>query len=121
MTAGSFRWALLGWAFTVASVASLGQQQGGSPPATADQAQELAKQLQNPVAALISFPIQNNFDFKVGPDSGFRYTANVQPVIPVNLSAKWLMISRTILPIVHQSDAFAPEIDDTDIDRRAHV
>ena len=99
----------------------LAQQQSSTataatpPPAGVNQSQELAKQLQNPVAALISFPIQNNFDFKVGPDNGFRYTANIQPVVPINLSAKWLMISRTILPIVHQSDVFAPQIDDTDI------
>lgn len=58
------------------------QQQGSgtasTPPPASDQAQELAKQLQNPVANLISFPIQSNFDFKVGPDNGFRYTANIQ-------------------------------------------
>jgi hypothetical protein len=115
-----FRSVLVGLVlFTGASLWSLAQAQStatsATPPAGASQAQELAKQLQNPVAALISFPIQNNFDFKVGPDNGFRYTGNIQPVIPVNLSAKWLMISRTILPIVHQSDAFAPQIDDTDI------
>ena len=32
-----------------------------------DQAAELAKQLQNPVASLISVPFQNNFDFNLGP------------------------------------------------------
>jgi hypothetical protein len=83
-----------------------------SPPAAPDDAQELAKKLQNPVAALISVPIQHNFDFRVGPADGFRYTANIQPVIPINLSAKWLVISRTILPVVHQSDVFAPQSDD---------
>jgi hypothetical protein len=81
------------------------------PPA-ADQAQELAKQLQNPVASLISVPIQSNFDFEVGPANGFRYTANIQPVVPIGISAKWNVISRTILPIVHQSDVFAAQIDD---------
>lgn len=88
---------------------------------TASESQELAKKLQNPVAALISVPIQNNFDFKVGPDDGFRYTANFQPVVPLNLSAKWLLISRTILPLVHQSDAFAPQVDDTDIGAESGV
>jgi hypothetical protein len=121
--------ALLSALFAVATLNchAVGQQQppGSAAAATApdgaNQAQELAKQLQNPVASLISFPIQNNFDFKVGPDNGFRYTGNIQPVIPINLSAKWLVISRTILPIVHQSDVFAAEIDDTDIGAQSGV
>ena len=45
-----------------------------------DQATELAKQLQNPVASLISLPLQNNFDFNLGPNGdGFKYTLNFQP------------------------------------------
>lgn len=46
-----------------------------------DKAAELAKQLQNPVASLISVPFQNNFDFNIGPnDDGFRYLLKFQPV-----------------------------------------
>ena len=59
-----------------------------NPPCQCRPGSGLAKQSQNPVAALMSFPIQNNFDVKVGPDNGFRYTGNIQPVIPGNLSAK---------------------------------
>jgi hypothetical protein len=44
--------------------------------------EELAKKLQNPVASLVSVPLQNNFDFGIGSDDGFRYTLNMQPVIP---------------------------------------
>jgi hypothetical protein len=66
---------------------------------------ELAKQLANPVASLISVPFQNNFDYNIGPaDDGFRYTLNVQPVIPISLNTDWNLISRTILPIVYQDD-----------------
>jgi hypothetical protein len=69
--------------------------------------EELAKKLQNPVASLISVPLQNNFDFGIGPDDGFRYTLNVQPVIPFNLTPEWNLISRTILPIIYQNDIAA--------------
>ena len=70
-----------------------------------DQAAELAKQLQNPVASLISVPFQNNFDFNLGPTGdGFKYTLNFQPVIPVSLSQDYNLIIRTIVPIISQDD-----------------
>jgi hypothetical protein len=70
-----------------------------------DQDSELAKQLQNPVASLISVPFQNNFEFNLGPnDDGFKYTLNFQPVIPVSLSKDWNLIVRTIVPIISQDD-----------------
>jgi hypothetical protein len=75
--------------------------------AAAAAAAELAKKLSNPVASLISVPIQNNFDFGAGPDGdGFQYKLNVQPVIPFSLNEEWNIISRTILPIVYQNNLF---------------
>jgi len=71
----------------------------------ADDATELAKKLSNPVAALISVPFQNNFEFGGGPnDDGFRYTLNLQPVVPFGLNDRWNLITRTIVPFIHQDD-----------------
>jgi hypothetical protein len=47
---------------------------------------DLAKKLNNPVAALISVPIQNNWDFGIGPAHAMKYTANIQPVVPLSIS-----------------------------------
>jgi hypothetical protein len=47
---------------------------------------ELAKKLQNPVANLISVPLQSNWDFGIGPADALRYTLNVQPVLPLTLT-----------------------------------
>ncbi|WP_333834986.1 transporter [Rubrimonas sp.] len=73
----------------------------GPAAALASDAATLAKKLSNPIADLISLPIQFNFDRGMGPDGdGERYLTNIQPVIPVGISDDWNLISRTILPVV---------------------
>ena len=68
-------------------------------------AEALAKKLTNPVAALISVPFQANYDSNIGPnDDGDKLYVNVQPVVPFALNEDWNLISRTILPLVHQED-----------------
>ena len=73
----------------------------------AAKAAELAKKALNPVASLISVPIQNNWDFGIGSTDAMRYTANVQPVIPVTLTKDWNLITRTILPIIYAESTSA--------------
>ncbi|MDM0037330.1 transporter [Variovorax sp. J22P271] len=62
----------------------------------------MAKKLSNPVAALISVPLQYNYDHHIGPDDGHKNYLNFQPVVPITLNADWNVISRTIVPIVSQ-------------------
>jgi hypothetical protein len=69
--------------------------------------EDLAKQLSNLIASLISVPLQWNYDQNIGPDrDGERFTLNVQPVIPFSISDNWNVISRTIVPIISQDDIF---------------
>jgi hypothetical protein len=70
-----------------------------------ESADELAKKLSNPVASLISVPLQLNGDFGYAND-GMRWTLNVQPVIPAPISKDWNLITRIIMPIVYQDDVF---------------
>jgi hypothetical protein len=67
-------------------------------------AQELADKLANPVASLISVPLQNNINYGIGPFNGSKYTINIQPVIPFKLSENLNLITRYILPVVDQRD-----------------
>ncbi|MCZ6685953.1 MAG: hypothetical protein O6849_08245 [Candidatus Dadabacteria bacterium] len=66
--------------------------------------EDLAKKTQNPISDLISVPFQNNFDFNIGPHDRTRYTLNIQPVIPFNITKNWNLITRTIVPVRYQPD-----------------
>ena len=73
----------------------------------ADEA-EMAKKLANPLAAMISLPMQLNYDQDFGvDDTGNRFLMNVQPVVPISISENWNLISRTILPVITQDELAA--------------
>jgi len=76
----------------------------------ADSAADLAQELTNPIANLITVPIQINLDRNIGlDDNGKKLFINVQPVIPVDINDDWLLITRTIVPVIYQKDIFPDE------------
>lgn len=67
-----------------------------------EQTKALAKAVQNPVASLISVPLQNNTNFDIGPNDRTQNILNIQPVIPVRVSKNWNLIMRIITPVIYQ-------------------
>ena len=66
--------------------------------------EELSKDAANPMADLISLPLQNNTNFGLGPYDRNMNILNIQPVIPI---ADGKIITRTIAPIVWIPDVTA--------------
>lgn len=78
--------------------------------AQADSDSELAQDLTNPLANLVTVPIQMNFDRNIGiDDEGSRIVTNIQPVIPVDINEEWVLITRTIAPVIYQDKVFPGE------------
>ena len=84
--------------FLTGILAASVQGQGSTDREAAD----LQKATQNPVASLISVPVQNNSNFDIGPARRTQNVLNIQPVIPIRMSENWNLIIRWITPVVSQ-------------------
>lgn len=89
-------------AVSLAAIAVLGFSSGESY--AQQDAAALAKAAQNPVADLISVPLQLNMNFDTGPEDDLQTVLNVQPVVPLSLNESWNLITRTIVPLISQPD-----------------
>jgi hypothetical protein len=93
---GAFSWLLCN------AVSAFAQQASGPLAAGSSDTETLQKAAQNPVASMISVPLQNNSNFGIGPFDRIQNVLNIQPVIPFQLSDNWNLIVRWIVPIVWQ-------------------
>ncbi len=85
----------------LAAIASLGAQTETDSAKSArhdKEAADLAKQAQNPVANMVSLPLQYNYYTGGGLGSTSELILNVQPVLPLEINKQWLLISRTVVP-----------------------
>jgi len=69
-----------------------------APQADAADADALAKAVQNPLASMVTLPLQANYNGGVGPDDRTFFNLNVQPVVPF-LGKEWNIIARAIIPV----------------------
>lgn len=79
-----------------------GSNTGALSSSSANSTEALQKATQNPVADLISVPLQDNMNYGIGPYDRTQNVLNIQPVIPSHLTANWNLITRVIQPIVFQ-------------------
>jgi len=73
---------------------------------------EIAKQAQNPIANVISVPLENDFNPHTGMDKEDSYVLEMKPVVPFKLSSDWNLITRTIIPVIQVPD-LAPNMNGT--------
>jgi hypothetical protein len=82
------------------------------PPVWAQESSEIAKQAQNPIARLISVPVENDFNPQTGINKEDSYVLQFKPVVPIRLSNDWNLITRTIVPVIQLPD-LAPGVNGT--------
>ena len=64
--------------------------------------EEIAKATQNPLTVMYTIPIQSNSYYYNTPNTdGMKNITNFQPVVPVDISDDWVMVTRTIIPVVY--------------------
>jgi len=100
---------LLSAVLAAAFPAGLMAQEPAKPETQAEiaaTATALAKQAQNPVADMVSVPVQFNWYTGGGLGDETMQVTNIQPVFPLGLDQDWLLVARTIVPVVNAPAPF---------------
>ena len=74
-------------------------------PAFAQEAPGLVKDAKNPFADLINLQVFYDVYPGVAPANNTQQVLTLQPLIPIHLNSDWIIITRTILPIIEQPGA----------------
>jgi hypothetical protein len=116
-SAGSFlRWPQMRAALWILAVAMTVLCRGVVPACAQEssekQTSEIAKQAQNPIANVISVPLENDFYPHTGMDKEDSYVLEMKPVVPFKLSNDWNLITRTVIPVAQVPD-LAPGVNGT--------
>jgi hypothetical protein len=79
---------------------------------TGQESSDIAKAAQNPIAHMISVPFENDFYPQTGINKENEYVLEIKPVVPIPLSKDWILVTRTIIPVIQTPD-LAPGITGT--------
>ena len=63
---------------------------------------DLAKEDQNPLSRFYIIRFEDNAQFGFGPDNDVLNFFRIQPLIPFDLNENWNLVTRAVIPIVHQ-------------------
>lgn len=65
----------------------------------------LAKKVANPIADLVTAPVQYNWDGQIGSaEDGTTNYLRLEPVLPLHLTPEWNVITRLFMPVIEQND-----------------
>jgi hypothetical protein len=82
-------------------------QQSSDTANTEQESSDIAKTAQNPIAHVISVPLENDFYPQTGINKENEYVLEIKPVVPIPLSKDWNLITRTIIPVIQTPDLTA--------------
>jgi len=85
---------LFAFAIMLASILNAQENRTSADP---EDGHSLEDKIQNPIANMASIPMNYNLSI----NNNNSNVLNIQPVIPVTLSKKWLLITRTIIPFMN--------------------